>query len=143
MDRLLINGGKKLNGTVNIESAKNSVLPILAGCVLTNDTVVINNCPKITDVLNMVKILKHIGAKAYFEKNNLIVNCSNICNSEIPKVLSKELRASVLMVGALLARTKKAKISFPGGCNIGIRPIDIHLNSFKKLGAYVDMRSFR
>ena len=82
---------KKLNGTVNIESAKNSVLPILAGCVLTNDTVVINNCPKITDVLNMVKILKHIGAKAYFEKNNLIVNCSNICNSEIPKVLSKEI----------------------------------------------------
>ena len=134
MDSYVINGGKILDGKVKIESAKNSVLPILASSILTNDDVIIKNCPKINDVLNMIKILNSLGVKTYFQENSLIINSSTLNSCRIDEILTKELRSSVFMLGSLISRCNKAEISLPGGCKIGKRPIDLHINSLKKLG---------
>ncbi len=137
MEKYVINGGKRLDGCVTIESAKNSVLPLLAACVLTDEQVVIKNCPKIEDVLSMIKILNSIGVKTRFESKNLIVDASGINSFSINEDLAKELRSSVFMMGALLSRTGKARLFFPGGCDIGLRPIDLHLSALKELGVSV------
>lgn len=141
MGKFVINGGKKLNGTVKIESAKNSVLPILAGSVLTDEKVVIRNCPKIKDVLVMIKIIESAGAKTCFLGNDLIVDAKDVNNYDMPSGFSGELRSSVFMLGSLLARLKKANVKYPGGCNIGNRPIDIHIAALKKLGAKIESHS--
>ena len=137
MSRYVIVGGKRLTGNVKIESAKNAVLPLLAGAILTDEDVVIKNCPKIHDVLSMIKILKKLGCKAEFFDDNLLINSSTINSYTIPSVLTKELRSSIFMLGALISRLKKARISYPGGCEIGLRPIDIHLSALRKLGVDV------
>jgi len=137
MEKYLINGGRKLSGKVKIESAKNSVLPILAASILTDEEVVIKNCPKITDVINMLKILSELGVRARFEGENLVVNAAGINGFMISESLAKELRSSIFMMGALVSRFKRAIISYPGGCDIGLRPIDIHINALKKLGVSV------
>lgn len=141
MGKFVINGGKKLNGSVKIESAKNSVLPILAGSILTDEKVVIKNCPKIKDVLVMIKIIESAGAKTSFLGNDLIIDAKDVNNYDMPSGFSRELRSSVFMLGSLLARLKKANVKYPGGCNIGSRPIDIHIESLKKLGVKTETRS--
>ena len=133
----VIKGGRKISGSVTVESAKNSVLPILAACVLTDGEINILNCPKISDVINMVKILKECGAKAEFFDNNLTVNCNGITKSAFSEKSAKTVRTSVLMLGALSGRMGTAEIPYPGGCNIGGRPIDIHINALKSLGAKI------
>lgn len=138
MESFLIKGGNKLSGSIEIESAKNAVLPILAGCILTNEEVVIKNCPKINDVLSMINILNFLGVKTEFCENNLIVNANEVNNKRINKELTGELRSSVFLLGALLGRNKYAELSFPGGCDIGERPIDLHINSLKKLGCKIE-----
>lgn len=140
MGKYLISGGKKLCGEISVESAKNSVLPILAASTLTDEKVVIKRCPKIADVISLINILNSLGVETAFENENLIINSSGMNNYTIPERLSKELRASVFMLGALISRFKKAEISFPGGCNIGKRPIDLHLKSLKEMGvnSYID-----
>ncbi|MBE7083570.1 MAG: UDP-N-acetylglucosamine 1-carboxyvinyltransferase [Clostridiales bacterium] len=140
MGKYLISGGKKLCGEISVESAKNSVLPILAASTLTDEKVVIKCCPKIADVISLINILNSLGVETAFENENLIINSSGMNNYTIPERLSKELRASVFMLGALISRFKKAEISFPGGCNIGKRPIDLHLKSLKEMGvnSYID-----
>ncbi|MBR2614341.1 MAG: UDP-N-acetylglucosamine 1-carboxyvinyltransferase [Clostridia bacterium] len=137
MAKYIINGGKKLYGKVKIESAKNAVLPIIAGACLIEDEVIIENCPKIDDVLNMIKIIKSLGVKAYFDDDNLVINASSLSLSTVSEDLSKKLRSSFFLLGALLSKSKKAKLYFPGGCKIGKRPIDIHIESFKSLGVKV------
>lgn len=137
MEKYLITGGRKLSGKVTVESAKNAVLPVLAGAILTDRPVVIENCPKIKDVLSMVNILSALGVKTRFEEGNLYLDASNITSHVIQSALSKELRSSVFMIGALLSRTGKAVTAYPGGCEIGIRPIDIHIDGLKKLGVRV------
>ena len=137
MERYEIIGGKKLYGEVEIDSAKNSVLPIIAASALVDGDVFINKCPKINDVICLVDILKSIGAKAEFINGGLKINCDSLNNCEIGKDLAGELRASVCMLGALLSRFKKVKIAYPGGCSIGKRPIDIHVKCLKALGATV------
>lgn len=137
MDKYIINGGKKICGDITAESSKNAVLPMLAACVLTDEEVIIQNCPKISDVMNMLKILNYLGASTYFSDNNLVVNASGINKFDVPTELSKELRASVLLLGALLSRNKKVKLAYPGGCDIGMRPIDIHIDALRHLGAVV------
>ena len=134
MEKYLINGGKKLSGKVKIESAKNSVLPLLAGSILTDEEVVIKDCPKILDVTSMIKILNFLGVKTRFEDGNLIIKADGLNKSEIPNDMAKEMRSSVFLMGALISRVKKAKISYPGGCDIGLRPIDIHLTALRSLG---------
>ena len=129
MEKYLINGGKKLSGKITIQSAKNSVLPIMAGAILTDEQVVIKNCPKIKDVMAMLNILSHLGCKWQFDNDNLILNSAGADKCTVPKDLANELRSSIFMLGALICRFKKAQIYSPGGCNIGLRPIDLHLSS--------------
>lgn len=137
MEKCVINGGNRLSGSIKVESAKNSVLPLLAGSILTDEQVVIKNCPKINDVLSMIKILQSIGAKTWFEQDNLVVDASSVNNFCIDEKLAKELRSSVFMMGALVSRMKKVKIHYPGGCDIGLRPIDLHLEALKGMGVSV------
>lgn len=134
MGKFIINGGKKLYGSVKIEGSKNAVLPMIAGALLTEDEVLIENCPKINDVITMTKILNNLGVKTSFIDSGLLINSSCINSYTVDKILSKELRSSVFLMGALISRLKKALITIPGGCCIGDRPIDLHISSLKKLG---------
>ena len=137
MEKFMINGGRKLSGKLRIESAKNAVLPLLAASILTDEEVLIKDCPKIADVLSMIKILKSLGVKAEFCGTDLCVCAESVNECKISENLAKELRSSVFMMGALLSRTKKAWLSYPGGCDIGLRPIDLHLSAMKKLGVKI------
>ncbi len=134
MEKYIINGGNRLYGKVAIQTAKNSVLPILAAAVLTDEEVCIKNVPHITDVKNMVKILSCLGCKAVFQGENLIINSSSADCFEIPSALAHELRSSVFLLGSVISRFKSAKIAYPGGCDIGLRPVDLHLTGLKRLG---------
>ena len=137
MEKYVINGGNKLFGSVKIQSAKNSVLPILAAAVLTDGEVTILNVPNISDVGNMVKILTRLGCKAVFKGEDLIIDSSTADCFEIPSELAHELRSSVFLLGSLISRFKMAKIAFPGGCDIGLRPVDLHLTGLKRLGVEI------
>ena len=137
MEKYVINGGNKLYGSVKIQSAKNSVLPILAAAVLTDGKVTITNVPHISDVRNMVKILTRLGCKAEFDGENIIIDSSTADCFEIPSGLAHELRSSVFLLGSLISRFKMAKIAFPGGCDIGLRPVDLHLTGLKRLGVEI------
>lgn len=137
MDNYIVKGGKKLYGSVTIESAKNAVLPIMAASVLTDENVVIKNCPKIADVMNMVKILKHLGVYAEFCGKDLLINASCLSSYTVPEELTGVLRSSVFLLGPLLGRVKKACVAYPGGCAIGARPVDIHVFALRKIGALV------
>lgn len=137
MENYVINGGRRLDGKLKIQSSKNSVLPIIAGAILTDEQVVIKNCPKIKDVFAMLDILSHLGVKWSFDDDDLILNSSSICKYSIPQNLAGELRSSIFMLGALISRFKKAKLYFPGGCDIGLRPIDMHLSALSDLGVII------
>ena len=137
MSKLIVHGGNKLSGKIRLESAKNAVLPMIAGAILTNEQVVIKNCPKISDVLNMIKILNHLGVKVCFDGEDLVINSKEISSYTVPESLSKELRSSIYFMGALISRVKKAKISYPGGCDIGVRPIDLHVKGLRELGVSI------
>ncbi|MGN0818931.1 MAG: UDP-N-acetylglucosamine 1-carboxyvinyltransferase [Christensenellaceae bacterium] len=126
-------GGNKLFGEVKIQSAKNSVLLILVASILSNGGVYINNTPKIYDVLCMAKILRSLGAKVIFDEDGIYIDASRLKTTVMPKKLTNNIRASFFMVGPLLAKYKCATISKPGGCKIGARPVDIHIEAFKKM----------
>lgn len=134
MEKYIINGGNKLYGSVEIQTAKNSVLPILAAAVLTDGKVTILDIPQISDVRNMVKILSRLGCRTEFCGNNLIIDSSVADCYEIPSELAHELRSSVFLLGSVVSRFKMAKIAYPGGCDIGLRPVDLHLTGLKRLG---------
>ncbi len=138
MSKYIINGGKKLYGKVNINGAKNSVLPLLATCLLTDEPVIIHNCPEISDVRNMCKIIVNLGCKVTHEKDTIILDSSDMFCNEIPIDLAKELRSSLFLMGSLLTRCRKAKIAYPGGCDIGLRPIDIHLKALQELNIKIE-----
>ncbi len=137
MDKYVINGGSKLYGSVTVQAAKNSVLPLLAATVLTDGEVTLRNVPGITDVKNMVKILTRLGCKAVFSGNDLIIDSSTADCFEIPSELAHELRSSVFLLGSVISRFRTAKIAYPGGCDIGLRPVDLHLTGLKKLGVEI------
>ena len=137
MDKYIINGGNRLYGRVEIQSAKNTVLPLLAASVLTDEPVKIRGIPMINDVENMLRILTEVGCKIKRQKDIAVIDSSNAASHEIPTRLTKELRSSVFMLGSILTRFRRAKISYPGGCDIGIRPIDLHLSGLKRLGVKI------
>ncbi len=137
MDRYIINGGERLFGKVEIQSAKNTVLPLLAASVLTDEEVKIRGIPAINDVENMLRILTEVGCKIKRQKGCALIDSSNAASHEIPPQLTKELRSSVFMLGSVLTRFRRAKISYPGGCDIGLRPIDLHLSGLKRLGVEI------
>ena len=137
MDKFIIDGGEKLYGKVQIHSAKNTVLPLLAASVLSDEQVKIRGVPAIADVENMLQILSEVGCEIKRQKEYTVIDPSNAASHEIPSRLTKELRSSIFMLGSILTRFHKAKISYPGGCNIGLRPIDLHLSGLKQLGVQI------
>ena len=141
MERYIINGGNKLYGSVGVQSAKNSVLPILAATVLADQKVEILNVPQISDVRNMVKILACLGCKTVYEGDSIIIDSSSADCFEIPSALARELRSSVFMLGAVISRFHSAKIAYPGGCDIGLRPVDLHLTGLKRLGVQISEKN--
>ena len=140
MDKYIINGGEKLFGSIEIQSAKNTVLPLLAASILTDEPVRIRGVPKINDVESMLLILSEVGCKITRKKDSVVIDSSNAVSHEIPTRLTKELRSSVFMLGPLLSRFRRAKISYPGGCDIGLRPIDLHLSGLQRLGVEIAER---
>lgn len=134
MDKITINGNKKLCGKVLVKSAKNAMLPLIAASILLDFEVGFLNCPKIDDVLVMLEIVKSLGGKYRFERDTLFVDCSSVYISELPKELSSKIRASIFLLGPLIGRFRKAMIVRPGGCDIGDRPIEMHLETLTRLG---------
>lgn len=134
MPRLYIQGGKTLCGDVRIHGSKNGALPILAATLVTGGECVINNCPDISDVHISLKILKNLGCECSFENGTAYVNSSFLNSYTVPENLMCEMRSSVIFLGALLSRCGIACITDPGGCDLGPRPIDLHISSLEKLG---------
>lgn len=147
MQTLVINGGNKLKGKVAISGAKNAALPLIAAGLLTDETLTLSNIPYLADVLTMGKLLTQHGAKLTMTEDEtglssgrvLAINASHITNYTAPYELVRTMRASVLVLGPLLARFGEARVSLPGGCAIGTRPIDLHLNALEKMGAEIEL----
>jgi UDP-N-acetylglucosamine 1-carboxyvinyltransferase len=139
MDEIVITGGNRLRGEVRISGAKNSALPILASTILGGGECVITNVPRVVDVLTMGKLLGILGATVSHEGNRAIIKADVIHSTEAPYDLVKTMRASVLVLGPLLARWGEAKVSLPGGCAIGSRPVNLHLAGLAKLGADISI----
>jgi UDP-N-acetylglucosamine 1-carboxyvinyltransferase len=139
MDRTVITGGTPLRGEVEISGAKNAALPILASTILGGGECVITNLPRVVDVLTMGKLLGILGAKVQHEGNRAVINADTISSTQAPYDLVKTMRASVLVLGPLLARWGEATVSMPGGCAIGSRPVNLHLAGLAKMGAEVSM----
>ncbi|PHX90458.1 MAG: UDP-N-acetylglucosamine 1-carboxyvinyltransferase [Nitrospirae bacterium] len=139
MDRTVITGGTPLRGEVEISGAKNAALPILASTILGGGECVIANLPRVADVLTMGKLLGILGAKVQHEGNRAVINADTISSTQAPYDLVKTMRASVLVLGPLLARWGEATVSMPGGCAIGSRPVNLHLAGLAKMGAEVSM----
>lgn len=137
MSLLLIDGNKKLSGEISIQGSKNSVLPILAATVLCQEKCILHNCPDILDVDFSIKILQYLGGKITRSSSSLIVDMSSIKRCDIPNFLMKEMRSSIIFLGAILSRVNKAKLTLPGGCQLGPRPIDFHLRAFEKMGVEI------
>lgn len=134
MQMLEINSKRQLNGSLKIHGAKNSVLPILCATVLVNGVSVIHKCPYLTDVEVTLNILKYLGASVYRSGETVVVDSRNISRSNILEQYMSELRSSIIFLGALASRTGEACLFLPGGCEIGLRPIDLHLKGLKSLG---------
>jgi len=139
-EKLIISGGNRLQGTVRIDGAKNSALSIMAATLLTKDVCILRNVPRLTDVDTMAAVIRKLGIKVEWKGDNtLYIDSDDFNNYEAPYELVKMMRGSILVMGPLLARLKKAKISLPGGCAIGARPVDYHLKGFEALGAQVEV----
>lgn len=138
MSKYIIEGGKRLVGEVPIIGAKNSVLPILAATVINNNTSTIFNTPNLRDVKIMEQILQSIGCKVNRFDNVITVDSRNISKTKIPEELVREMRSSIILMGAMLTRCGEVEISYPGGCEIGPRPIDLHLKALRQLGAVIE-----
>ena len=143
MEKIIINGGKPLMGEITICGAKNSVVGLIPAALLAEEGVcVLENIPGISDVSMMLSILKSLGARVkVIDKNTVEIDSRNIITNVVPYEMSKNLRASYYLIGALLGRFKKAKVAMPGGCDFGTRPIDQHIKSFEALGASVDIEN--
>ena len=132
-----INGGRPLRGECRVQGSKNSALPILAASLLCGGETVIGNCPVLSDVEATLKILRHLGCVVKREDHTVTVDSTAVVADDIPDALMREMRSSVIFLGAILARNGSAALSMPGGCEIGLRPIDLHLDAMRKLGAQV------
>ncbi len=137
-DKFLIHGGNKLNGKIEIQTSKNAVLPIMSASIMSSSPVRIIDVPDILDVDNMLKILTRLGAKIHIDGRDIIIDPRRIKDVELDCNLTKTMRSSVFLLGAMLAKFKHACIALPGGCNIGDRPIDIHISALKRLGVEVE-----
>lgn len=139
MKKILINGNKELSGEIKISGAKNSIVALIPAAILSDEEVTIYNAPNISDTNSLIEIVEKLNGKVEYQDETIKIDCRNIQNCTIPEELSNKLRASYYFMGALLGKYKYAEIYFPGGCNIGSRPIDFHIKGFEKLGAKVEI----
>ncbi|MEC7859426.1 MAG: UDP-N-acetylglucosamine 1-carboxyvinyltransferase [Pseudomonadota bacterium] len=142
MEKLIIKGGNQLHGEINCSGAKNAGLPILASSILFSDSIQVGNLPHLKDISTMLELLNSMGSDICLEENGMLtIDSSNLTNPEARYELVKTMRASILVMGPLLAKYGRAKISQPGGCNIGARPIDFHLSGLEQMGAEIKIDS--
>ena len=137
MKKIIINGQKKLEGTIRISGAKNAAVAIIPAAILTDEEATICNVPEISDIDSLEEILEFLDIDVKRATETMIINPKNMKNKVIPSEISNKLRASYYFMGALLAKYKYVEMNFPGGCKIGSRPINLHLEGFKKLGAEI------
>ena len=137
LKKISIHGNASLDGEVSVQGSKNAVLPIMAASIISNDKCIIRNCPKLSDVVNTINILKYIGHNIEFTNNTLTVFPNNFFNGVIPDSMIRKMRSSILFMGALLNKYGYVKITLPGGCELGARPIDLHLKAFEQLGVII------
>ena len=139
MDKIVVKGGKRLNGNVKVEGAKNAVLPVLAASLIASEgKSIINDVPTLDDVYTINEVLRNVNAKVEFKNNKVMIDATSRLETEAPFEYVRKMRASVLVLGPLLARYGHAKVALPGGCAIGSRPIDLHLKGFEAMGAKVN-----
>ena len=138
MSRLIVEGGRPLRGELPVQGAKNSALPVLASSILCNSKSIIHNCPDLLDVNASCRILSYLGCSIAKEKDTIIVDPSGISRFDIPDYLMREMRSSIVFLGAICAKLGRARISFPGGCELGPRPIDLHLAALRQLGLIIE-----
>ncbi len=137
MSKLLVTGKKKLSGEAYVQGAKNSALPILAATILTKGENVLFNCPELSDTDASARILRYLGCEVERSNHTLLIKADGVNRSDIPDELMRKTRSSIVFLGAVLARTGEVKLSFPGGCEIGPRPIDLHLKALREMGAVI------
>jgi UDP-N-acetylglucosamine 1-carboxyvinyltransferase len=139
MSKFIIHGGKKLSGEIEVRGAKNEATKLVAASVLTDQDVVISNAPRILDLEKMLEIIRSMGGRAeWIDGHSVILNCKNIDPQKMDQKLARQLRASIVFIGPLLARFGKLDFPTPGGCIIGNRPMDIHFSAFEKMGAKIE-----
>ncbi len=138
MSCFVVNGGRRLSGSLRVQGSKNSVLPVLASTILVKGKCIIHNCPDLSDTRCTVKILQSLGCKVYRDFDTITVDATEVSSCEIPDTLMREMRSSVVFLGAIIGRLGKASITNPGGCEIGLRPIDLHLYAMRRLGVTID-----
>jgi UDP-N-acetylglucosamine 1-carboxyvinyltransferase len=141
LNKLVIRGGKRLKGEVEISGAKNAALPIVVASLLASGTSMVSRVPNLKDVLTIGQLIRHLGAEFSHEDNKTVINTERIRIFEAPYELVRTMRASILVLGPLVAKFGKAKVSLPGGCAIGARPINLHLMGFEKMGAKIELES--
>lgn len=139
MDKILVQGGRKLKGSVNVSGAKNAALPILVSALLGDGTSSFANVPNLRDIQSTMQLLTHLGARCRMEEHTVQVDGAGLNNHEAPYDLVRKMRASILVLGPLVARLKRARVSLPGGCAIGARPINLHLKALSLLGATIEL----
>lgn len=135
--KLVINGGRRLEGELQVHGAKNSALPLLAAAVLAHGECVFHNCPMLTDVDAACRILSCLGCRCSRSGDTVCVDSANVCGNEIPDALMREMRSSIVFLGAVLGRTSRCRLTFPGGCELGARPIDLHIAALREMGAVI------
>ena len=133
----VVKGGNRIEGEIDVQGAKNDVLPILAATILSGGKNVIHNCPELRDVNITIEVLKNLGCSVTKQGGILVVDSSDINGYTIPDELMRQMRSSIIFLGAIISRFKKAVVSMPGGCEIGNRPIDLHLKALKQLGVRI------
>ncbi len=136
MASYIINGGYPIRGEIKLHGAKNAALPILSAALLGRE-VILHNCPKLSDVNAAIAILSHLGCNVIWQDGTLILKNGDITTDEVPEKLMREMRSSIIFLGAIIAKCGSAKLSYPGGCELGARPIDMHLEALKKLGVVI------
>ncbi|MBR0141681.1 MAG: UDP-N-acetylglucosamine 1-carboxyvinyltransferase [Ruminococcus sp.] len=138
MQKFVVTGGRRLRGEIKLQGSKNSALPIMAAAILPEGQCLIKNCPELTDVYSAARILNSLGCKCSFSDNQVFTDSALISSTEISEELMREMRSSIVFMGAVLGRMKECTVSIPGGCELGPRPIDMHISSLRKMG--IDIR---
>ncbi|MBR7085892.1 MAG: UDP-N-acetylglucosamine 1-carboxyvinyltransferase, partial [Oscillospiraceae bacterium] len=137
MQKFMIHGGKKLEGDITVQGAKNSALPILSAAMLCEGESILQNCPALSDVYAACQILTRAGCQCRMQNHTAVIQADTVQNSEIPEQLTQEMRSSIIFLGAMLGRTGNCILGYPGGCELGSRPIDLHLQAFQKMGVKI------